>query len=157
MNSRVRLIDVYAYRYSNEALQFLLLKRAPGRIYEGQWRMVGGKAKQGERRSSTALRELHEELGADPVRVWAVPAANHFYDVKADEFRLVAAFAAEMPVGCDIILNHEHEDFRWVNADQAGKMLVWPEQIKMLGYISAILKKNEIPDEWIISKHDQQR
>jgi dihydroneopterin triphosphate diphosphatase len=157
MHNPIQLVDVYPYRYFGEELQFLLLKRAPGRIYEGQWRMVGGKAAAGEHRVNTALRELHEELGTEPLRFWAVPAVNHFYDAETDEFRLVAAFAAELPENCIITLNHEHIEFRWVSEGDAGKMLIWPEQIKMIGYISAILKKNDIPDVWIISNHDQQR
>jgi dihydroneopterin triphosphate diphosphatase len=157
MHSLIQLVDVYPYRYFEEELQFLLLKRAPGRIYEGQWRMVGGKAGSGERRGNAALRELREELGTEPHRFWAVPAVNHFYDAEADEFRLVAAFAAELPEICTITLNHEHVDYRWVNEGDAGKMVIWPEQIKMIGYISAILKKNEIPDVWIIGNQDQQR
>lgn len=157
MHSQIQLVDVYPYRYFGEELQFLLLKRATGRIYEGQWRMVAGKVAGGERRSNAALRELREELGTEPVRFWAVPAVNHFYDAESDEFRLVAAFAAELPENCTITLNHEHVDFQWVSEKEAGKMVIWPEQIKMIGYISAILKMNEIPDVWIISNHDQQR
>jgi dihydroneopterin triphosphate diphosphatase len=157
MQSPIQLVDVYPYRYFEEQLQFLLLKRAPGRIYEGQWRMVGGKVGSGERRDKAALRELREELGAEPARFWAVPAVNHFYDAQSDEFRLVAAFAAELSERCTIALNHEHDDFRWVSEEDAEKMVIWPEQIKMIGYISAILEKNEIPDVWIVRNQDQQR
>lgn len=156
MNSMVQLIDVYPYRYSGNELQFLLLKRAKGRIYEGQWRMVGGKVEAGEQRSIAALRELGEEINVAPVVFWAVPAANHFYDVQTDSFRLVAVFAAELPAECTIHLNHEHDDYCWVNVTDAGKKLIWPEQNKMTGYISDILKKKPIPEAWIVSNHDQQ-
>ncbi|MFU8858890.1 MAG: NUDIX domain-containing protein [Cyclonatronaceae bacterium] len=156
MNSAVQLIDVYPYRYSGSELQFLLLKRSKGRIYEGQWRMVGGKVQAGEKRSQAAFRELVEEVDVTPVVFWAVPAVNHFYDLQTDSFMMVAAFAAELPAFCAVKLNHEHEDYCWVNETDAGKMLIWPEQIKMTGYISDILKKKPLPETWIISNHDQQ-
>ncbi|MFB6274223.1 MAG: NUDIX domain-containing protein, partial [Salinibacter sp.] len=42
-HSTVRVVDVYPYREQSVNPEFLLLRRASGTEYAGQWRMVGGK------------------------------------------------------------------------------------------------------------------
>jgi dihydroneopterin triphosphate diphosphatase len=149
-----KLIDVYPYRLNRErdgVPEFLLLHRAPGMVYEGQWRMVGGKVEASESRAGAAIRELREELGTDALLVWAIPSVNHFYDHRRDEFHLVAAFAAELPAECPLRLNHEHDDARWMRVEEAAALLIWPEQIKMITYISTLLAKGDVPGEWIVA------
>src|SRR5690554_1905142 len=73
----VRVVDVYPYRLRPGAeAEWLLLRRAPGVVYAGQWRMVGGKIALGETAWQAALRELAEEIGQQPVRAWAIPSVN---------------------------------------------------------------------------------
>jgi dihydroneopterin triphosphate diphosphatase len=40
--------------------------KGPGKIYEGQWRMIGGKVDPDETYWEGALRELKEETGLRP-------------------------------------------------------------------------------------------
>jgi len=74
--SVVRVVDVYPYRESAVNPEFLLLRRAPGTEYAGQWRMVGGKIESGEAAWETAHREVTEETGHAPDRLWTLPSVT---------------------------------------------------------------------------------
>jgi len=70
----IRVVDVYPYRLVDESKpEFLLLRRSCGRIYAGEWRVIGGKIEAGESSWKAALRELSEETGLAPVRFWSIP------------------------------------------------------------------------------------
>lgn len=129
-NATIRVVDVYPYRQQGEGPEFLLMKRASSAIYAGQWRMIGGKIESGETAWETALREVKEETGQIPVRLWSVPSMNHFYEWKHDRINLIPAFAAELDA--DPVLNHEHTDVAWTSVDAAADRLQWPEQQRLL-------------------------
>ena len=75
-----RLIDVYVYRLNSGEPEFLLLLRSKKKIYANQWRMVGGKVKDGEDYWMGAQREVKEELGVTPDAFWVIPSVNTFYE-----------------------------------------------------------------------------
>ena len=110
----VRVVDVYPYRLREGRAEWLLLRRAPGVVYAGAWRMVGGKIEPGETAHAAALREVREETGQAPVRLWAVPSVNAFYEWAHDRVNLIPAFAAEL--SGDPVLNHEHDARAWLTA-----------------------------------------
>ncbi|MGF1670420.1 MAG: NUDIX domain-containing protein, partial [Balneolaceae bacterium] len=89
-----KLIDVYPYKIIDGKPQFLLLKRSRDKIYEGQWRMIGGKVEQNETYWQAALRELAEETKLKSNRFWSVPTVNHFYESSSDQIHLIPAFGA---------------------------------------------------------------
>jgi dihydroneopterin triphosphate diphosphatase len=91
-----KLIDLYPYRVTDDQPEFLLLKRSKGRIYQGQWRMIGGKVEEGEAYWQAALRELDEETGLVPLKFWTLPSINQFYEAKTDQILSIPAFAAEI-------------------------------------------------------------
>jgi dATP pyrophosphohydrolase len=147
----VRVVDVYPYRQSRGATEFLLLRRAGGVPYAGQWRMVGGKIEPGEAVWQAALRELREETGRDPVRAWTVPSVNAFYEWQTDRLNLIPAFAAELDGspdsgGADPVLDDEHDAFVWLSAEAAAARLRWPEQRRLLHLIDALLL-DDLPPE----------
>lgn len=133
----VRVVDVYPYRLGRKAAEFLLLRRAAGVPYAGQWRMVGGKIEPGEAAWEAALRELNEETGRDPVRAWTVPSVNAFYEWQIDRLNLIPAFAVEL--AADPVLDDEHEAFVWLPAEAAAARLRWPEQRRLLHLIDTLL------------------
>ena len=140
----VRVVDVYPYRQSGGATEFLLLRRAAGVLYAGQWRMVGGKIEPGEAVWQAALRELKEETGQDPVRAWTVPSVNAFYEWQTDRLNLIPAFAAELDAAPT--LDREHDAFVWLPADAAAEHLRWPEQRRLLHLIETLLP-DDVPPE----------
>jgi len=146
-----RLVDVYPYQQDGEDLQLLVLKRATDVIYAGQWRMVGGKAEEGETHYEAAMRELNEETGLEPTLFWTIPSINEFYDPNEDEVQRIPAFAAKVEKGQDITLNHEHERYKWISPDALRDYIRWPEQRRLMQLLTSITTNNEILEEWIIN------
>ena len=66
----VRVIDAYVFNRKNKEIRFLLLKRAKTKIYEHLWQGVAGKIEAGETSWEAAIRELKEETGFEPVRMF---------------------------------------------------------------------------------------
>jgi len=144
----VRVVDVYLYRQVENRIEFLLLRRAPDVKYAGQWRMVGGKIKQGEAAWQTALREVEEETGHALPELWTVPSVNLFYEAAADRVNVVPAFAGPLPA--DPVLNHEHDAFAWLSPEAAAQRLRWPEQRRLLRLTADLLREGILP-EWRIT------
>jgi len=147
-----KLVDLYAYRLDTGDPEFLILKRASGKIYAGQWRMIGGKVKQGETHWEAALRELQEETGTSPAEFWAVPTINHFYEQDEDQIHLIPVFGAKLKTGSVLKLNDEHTSHKWVPASQINKYVKWPEQKRIIHLIHSILTHSDqkILPEWYI-------
>ncbi|GIV61411.1 MAG: hypothetical protein KatS3mg044_0277 [Rhodothermaceae bacterium] len=144
----IRVVDVYPYRLDRGSEPvFLLLQRSEGRIYGGQWRMVGGKIAPGETAWQAAVRELMEETGRRPCRFWCLPSVNTFYEWQHDRVNVIPAFAAE--IGADPVLNGEHAAFRWLPAAEAAARLAWPEQRRLLRLAGRLLREG-IPAELVI-------
>ena len=141
----VRVVDLYPYRRTSDGLEFLLLRRAEGGVYAGQWRMVGGKIRRGEAAWQAALRELDEETGRRPVEAWTVPSVNAFYEWQADRLNLIPAFAAELEG--DPALDREHDAFAWLPPEEAAARLAWPEQRRLLRLVARLLSGGAIPPE----------
>ena len=70
MSLRPDLVACWVYRVTDAGtLEFLLIKRAPGRILPGLWQCVTGSLEEGERVALGALRELVEETGFGPDQI----------------------------------------------------------------------------------------
>jgi dATP pyrophosphohydrolase len=150
-HTAIRVVDVYPYRTTSGNPEFLLFRRAPGTEYAGQWRMVGGKIEDGEAAWAAAQREVTEETGHAPLRLWTLPSVNAFYEWQADRINLVPAFAAALP--SDPVLNEEHDTFAWLPAQEAAARLSWPEQQRLL-HIADQQLRTGIPPEWIVRPSD---
>lgn len=142
-----RVVDVYAYRLEGGQPQFLLLRRAPDVSYAGQWRMIGGKIRQGEAAWETALREIEEETGQQPRRLWVVPSLNAFYEWQHDRINLIPVFAAELAE--DPVLNDEHDAFAWLDEEEAVMRLPWPEQQRLLRLTARLLRQGLPPEVFV--------
>lgn len=145
--AKIRAVDVYAYRIFNSTPEYLLLRRSPDAQYAGQWRMIGGKIEEGETAWQTALREILEETGLHPTRLWAIPSTNAFYEWEHDRVNIIPAFGAE--VAGEPTINREHDDYRWMPTEKAAECLRWPEQRRLLT-ISARMVADGIPPELVI-------
>lgn len=148
--SKKKLIDLYPYRFSKNTPEFLLCKRSSGKIYSGQWRMIGGKVESGETYWQAALRELREETALTPDKFWTVPSLNQFYEAKRDMILTIPVFAAEINVSAKPVLNDEHSSFGWFDANEAVSRIIWPEQQRLITTINSIITSTEIPEEWIV-------
>lgn len=147
-----KLIDVYPYRIKEGEPEFLVFKRSSEKIYAHQWRMVGGKVKDGEKSWEAALRELKEETGLTPVNLWVIPSINQFYEAKTDAIHSIPAFAAELEKEAVISLDDEHTGYSWISAGEVEHYLKWPGQQRLIKLTANILtdESSEILPEWMV-------
>lgn len=146
-----KLVDLYPYRLSDSGPEFLLFQRAKGKVYQDQWRMIGGKVEQGETYWQAALRELKEETGLSPKTFWTLPDINTFYEHKTDLILHIPAFAAEIETGQKPVLDDEHTRFTWIKAENIDSFIQWPEQKRLIRLTHTILTSAQILDDWLVS------
>lgn len=123
------LVEAHIFRQKNEKeIEFLLLKRAPYEKYSGIWQMVTGAINDGEKAFETAIREIKEETDLNPEKFWVVPNVNSFYDHKNDVICEVPVFAAQVKRKVSVKISDEHSEYKWVNLEEAKKLLAWKGQ-----------------------------
>lgn len=146
-----KLVDLYPYRLTDDDPEFLLFRRAKGKIYQGQWRMIGGKVNSGETYWQAALRELKEETGLIPKTFWTIPDLNTFYEHKTDLILQIPAFAAEIKKDATPSLDDEHSEFKWVKVSEIELFIQWPEQKRLIRLTNTILTSDKILDDWLVT------
>lgn len=144
-------VDVYVWRRGPDgAPAWLVLRRAAGRRYAGEWRTVGGKVEPGEAAHAAARRELAEETGfadgAGLVVLWALPSVNAFYEPAADRVVLAPAFVAE--VAGEARLDGEHDAADWLPANDAAMRLAWPEQERLVALADRLVRAGTVRPDW---------
>ncbi len=124
---QVRVIDCHILRWVDGAPEFLLLKRSKKVEYPEIWQCVTGKIEPNELPYQTAIRELKEETNLVPKSMWAIDMVNHFYEAIEDRMNLIPVFGVEVK-NSDIILSHEHSEYKWCNIEKATPLLLWKQQ-----------------------------
>jgi 8-oxo-dGTP diphosphatase len=98
--------------YAEQGGQILLIKRAAGGAYAGQWYLPGGAVDPGESPDDAVVRELREESGLEvseePDLVGAYIMRLYGHDM------LMLSYRA--PVTGEVAISHEHTAARWVKA-----------------------------------------
>ena len=128
------MIEAHIFKESGKGIEFLLLKRADNQVYPGLWQMVTGKIKENEKAFETAIREIKEETGLTPLQLWVAPTVNSFYEPKNEYICLLPVFAARVEAD-KIQLSDEHTEYKWVNKEEAQKLLAWEGQRKAVQII----------------------
>lgn len=146
---KVRVVDCYVYRRTDDGIVFLLMKRNLNKIYEHLWQGVAGKIEEGETSSEAAIRELKEETGLSPMNMFVADHVSKFYEVHGDRINLVPVFGIE--VDSEIInLSEEHISYKWVDINEALNTLVWNGQKKGIQTVNDMVINND--DRMIWSK-----
>ncbi len=135
------LVEAHIFRETEKGLQFLLLRRAETEIYPGLWQMVSGKIDEGEKAFEAALREIREETNLVPKRFWTAPNINSFYYPEGDYISMLPVFAALVEKDSKVQISHEHTEYKWLNAEEAKKLLAWQGQRNSVDIISEYFLK----------------
>ena len=144
---KIRVIDAYIYRKTKEGIKYLILKRAKTKMYEHLWQGVAGKIEKGEQAWQAAIRELKEETGLDPLKIFVADHVSKFYETHGDRVNLVPVFGVE--VASDVVLlSSEHSDFKWVDYDSACSYLVWEGQKKGITVVNEMIISNDDRMKW---------
>ena len=143
----VRVIDAYVFNRKNKEIRFLLLKRAKTKIYEHLWQGVAGKIEAGETSWEAAIRELKEETGFEPVRIFVADHVSKFYEAHGDWVNLVPVFGIEVDEE-EVILSDEHCEFKWVDFNTAHQTLIWSGQKDGIAAIFNMLNSDDDRIKW---------
>ncbi len=127
-NIDFKIVEVVVFRLK-ETPEFLVLRRSDNdNIYPGLWQLVSGGIEEREKAFEAAYREVVEETGIEPESLFNTPLTNVFYFYTNDTVNVSPVFAAAFSNDSAVHLSAEHQDFRWLNMDEAVSLLVWPGQ-----------------------------
>ena len=136
---RTSLVDVYVLRGSGPELECLALRRGAGGRCPGSWESVHGHIEAAEQPAGAAARELEEETGLVPLRLYNLSRVELFYQHRVDEVALVPVFAAFVAPGARVRLGSEHDGFEWLSPDAARLRFAWPRERRALDDIVTLL------------------
>ena len=136
MNARYDMVCCFAVRPGEDGRlgEVLQLRRAPGDFMGGAWSIVRGRIEHGEKAWQAALRELREETGLVPPAgdFYQLDTVDTFYLAADDSVWHVPGFCAVVPRDRRIVLNAEHDAFRWVGRERFGGDFFWPGERRQL-------------------------
>lgn len=130
------IIEVCVFSFENKEPLYLMLRRSLTEpLYPNTWQIVTGSIETGETAQHAALRELKEETGYSPKKLWIVPLVNTFFSVRHDTVNHTVIFAAQIDSAVPVQLSDEHYQFGWYTVEQAKEKCVWPGQKKALAIV----------------------
>lgn len=130
--TRVAYVDVYVLRVGASGLEVLTLRRGPGVRCPGSWETVHGHIEPGEHPVAAARRELAEETGFAPERLYNASRIEAFYVHRLDRVALIPVFAAFVAAEARVRLSDEHDAHEWLAPAQAAERFAWPRERRAL-------------------------
>ena len=121
------------------ALEVLVLRRGTHGRCPGSWETVHGTIEPGETPVQASLRELREETGLVPERLYNASRTEAFYQHRTDEVALIPVFAAFVARGVAVTLSAEHDRAEWLAPDAAAQRFAWPRERRALEDILSIV------------------
>jgi dihydroneopterin triphosphate diphosphatase len=142
-----KIVEVVVFRV-RKVPEFLVLKRSDDEtIYPGLWQIVSGGIERGEKAYEAVVREVQEEIGIKPAKLYNTPLTNTFYFFTNDSVNVSPVFAVEIKDGTEVKLSLEHKEFRWLTKEDAISLLVWPGQREAI----------RIVDEYILNDNPSRK
>jgi 8-oxo-dGTP pyrophosphatase MutT (NUDIX family)/molybdopterin-guanine dinucleotide biosynthesis protein len=123
---RIGSVDVYVIHPGEDGWRVLLLRRASGTRCPGTWETVHGTIEPSEEPEQSALREVAEETGLKPDRLYSI-TVQPFYLPQRHVVMLGVGFAAFVK-DVNVRLDTEHDQFEWLTVDQALERFHWPRE-----------------------------
>jgi dATP pyrophosphohydrolase len=143
----VKQVDSYIYRNTDAGPVYLVLKRNTGKYYEHLWQGVAGKIEKGETAWQAVIRELEEETGKKPVKMFAADHIASFYDARKDRIQMVPIFGIEVD-NSEVQLSEEHSEYKWVSFDEALTLLTWKGQKEGLRIVHDEIMSGDNRTKW---------
>ena len=140
---RVDFIDAYLLRPGGSGLEVLVLRRAAGGRSPGSWETVHGHIEPGETPVQAALRELREETGLEPARLYNVSRVEAFYRHQTNEIVLIPVFAGVVEARAAVRPSAEHDRVEWLAPPAASARFAWPRERRALEDVLSILESGD--------------
>ena len=116
-------------------------------MYEHIWQGVAGKIEDGETSWEAATRELKEETGLAPLKIFVADHVSKFYETNGDRINLVPVFGIEVDSEI-VIISREHCDHKWVDLNGALDLLVWRGQKQAIQVVHDMVISNDDRMRW---------
>ena len=140
---RVAFVDAYVLRAGAAGLEVLALRRAAGGRSPGSWETVHGHIEPGETPVQAVLREVREETGLDPARLYNLSRVEAFYRHRTDEIALIPVFAAVVDGAAEPRASPEHDRVEWLALAAAAARFAWPRERRALDDVLSILRSGD--------------
>ena len=137
----VRFVDVYVLRDTPDDPAVLVLRRGGAGRSPGTWEAVHGAIEPGETPVQAALRELREETGLAPARLYNASRVEAFYRHAEDEVALIPVFVALVARDAAVRVSAEHDAFEWLAPAAAIARVTWPRMRRALEDALALFGK----------------
>ncbi len=127
-------VAAFVLRRHTTSTEVLLLRRAGGST-AGAWCPVAGSCEDGETQLQTVVRELREETGLEPSRLYATTLWGENHDPEVGAVGRVGIFVAYVEAQAPVALNAEHTEHAWLSPAEAERRLPLAPQREALGAI----------------------
>lgn len=138
---RVATVDVHVLRRSDDSWRVLLLQRGEGTRCTGAWECVHGRIEDGELPERAARREVQEETGLTPSRLYCI-GVQPFYLPVMTTVTLSVIFAAIVDGG-SLTLGAEHARGEWLVPERADELMAWPRSRQALRDVLWLLRSGD--------------
>ena len=128
-------VSVVLLRWRQSLAQILLLccTRPPA----GVWCQVAGGIEANLTAWQTALREVTEETGLRLAELWSGDFCEQFYEANKDRITMLPVSIGVVPPDAEVVLNAEHDGYKWLGYEEADSLLAFPGQRKVLAAVKA--------------------
>ena len=140
---RVQFVDAYVLRPSGTGFEVLVLRRGPDGRSPGSWETVHGHIEPGETPVQAVLREVREETGLEPARLYNVSRVETFYRHRTDEVALIPVFASVVDPRATVRPSREHDRAEWLTPQAAAARFSWPRERRALEDVLSILASGD--------------
>jgi 8-oxo-dGTP pyrophosphatase MutT (NUDIX family) len=104
-----------------------------GRAEDDFWVLPKGTPEQGETHEQAALREVSEETGVQTRIVGKIGSIHYSFTRQGQRYSKEVLYYLMEPVGGDVSLHdHEYDDARWFNFDDAAQHLAYANEADIL-------------------------
>ncbi|HVE31918.1 MAG TPA: ATPase, T2SS/T4P/T4SS family [Gemmatimonadaceae bacterium] len=138
----VGTVDVFVVRPLPEGWRVLALQRGRATRCPTAWEPVHGHIEPGETPEQAAIRELHEEAGVAPDRLYVV-RVSPFYIRRTGTLELAVVFAAFVDRDADVTIGEEHERYEWLTVDEALTRFAFPGERASLREVVELLSSGD--------------
>jgi dATP pyrophosphohydrolase len=140
-------VSSFLLKKDNDNYRVLLLKRKQN--IQGAWAGVGGRIEEGGKAWQAVLREIKEEAGLTPEKLYSTDTCEQFYEIDEESIWIAPVFVAYVSNDAAVTINEEHSEFGWFTLEEAILRVSFPEQRRILKHIQEEFVQRQ-PVEWLL-------